>query len=364
MTFKKVIFLTMKIIHYNTKKGEAKILTQNLDDLWYLSNIIDAGDFIQGKTFRKIKASVSEDKSKDSTKKSIFVKLEVEKVEFSKYSNILRVSGVIREAPEDVPRGEHHTLNVDDNTTITIIKVEWLKYQLDKLKEASSEKKSAILIVVHDREEAYFALFKKYGYEVLSHIEGEVHKKREENIKKENFYLSLIKKMGEYVERHEIKQIILASPSFWKEDLMKELKDNELKKKIILATCSSATKNGIDEVIKRPEVREALKQERAAKEMNKVEELFTEIAKNNLSVYGLKETENAAAMGAIKDLLITDSLIQKSRLENNYKRIESIMKTVDRAKGDIEIISSEHEGGKKLDGLGGIGAILRFRLNY
>ena len=65
-----------------------------------------------------------------------------------------------------------------------------------------------------------------------------------------------------------------------------------IKQKIILATCSSATKNGIDEVIKRPEVREALKQERTAKEINKVEELFAEIAKNNLAVYGLKEVEN------------------------------------------------------------------------
>ena len=354
----------MKLLHSNLKKGEVKLITQNLDDLWYLSNIIDECDFVEGKTFRKIKSSSGDAKSKDSTKKSIFVKLEVEKVEFSKYSNVLRVSGVIREAPEDVPRGEHHTFNVDDNTTITIIKNEWLKYQLDKLKEASSEKKSAILIVVHDREECYFALFKKYGYEVLAHIEGEVPKKREENTRKENFYGSVINKMKEYAERYEIKQIILASPSFWKEDLMKELKDNELKQKIILATCSSATKNGIDEVIKRPEVREALKLERAAKEMNKVEELFTEIAKNNFSSYGLKDVEKAAAMGAIKDLLITDSLIQKSRRENNYKRLENIMKTVDKTKGEIEIISSEHEGGKKLDGLGGIGAILRFKMSY
>src|SRR3989338_8670283 len=336
----------MKLLHSNLKKGEVKVLTQNLDDLWYVRNIIDPGDMVQGKTFRKIKSSSGDAKSKDATKKSIFVRLEVENVEFGKHSNILRVSGVIREAPEDVPRGEHHTFNVDDNTTITIIKEEWLKYQLDKLKEASSETKSAILIVVHDREEAYFALFKKYGYEVLSHIEGEVQKKREENTKKENFYLSVIKNMEEYAERYEIKQVILASPAFWKEDLMKEIKNQELKKMIIPATCSSATKNGIEEVIKRPEVRVALQQERAAKEMVKVEELFTEIAKNNLAVYGLKETENASNIGAVKELLITDSLIQKSRQENFYKQIENIMRIVDKAKGEIEIISSEHEGGK------------------
>ena len=145
---------------------------------------------------------------------------------------------------------------------------------------------------------------------------------------------------------------------------MKELKDNEIKQKIVLATCSSVTKNGIEEVIKRPEVREALNQERIAKEINKIEELLVEIAKNNLAVYGLKETENASLMGAIKELLITDSLIQKSRSENFYNIVENIMKTVDKTKSEINIISSEHEGGKRLDGLGGIAAILRFKIKY
>ena len=354
----------MKLLYSNLKRGEVKVLTQNLDDLWYLSTIIEPQDVVQGKTLRKIKAVSNEEKSKEAVKKPVFIKLEVEKVEFSKYSNILRVSGVIKEAPEDIPLGEHHTFNIDENTSITITKENWLKYQLDKLKEACSEKKSSLLICVHDREEAYFALFKKYGYEILAHIQGQVQKKREENIKKENFYLSVINKLNEYIERYKIKQVILASPAFWKEDLMKVIKDNELKHKIILATCSSATKNGIDEVIKRPEAREALKQERTAKEINKVEELFKEIAKNNLAVYGMKETENASLIGAVKELLITDSFIQKSRMENFYNQVENIMKTVDKTKGEVEIISSEHEAGKRLDGLGGIAAILRFKLNY
>lgn len=354
----------MKLLYSNLKKGEVKVLTQNLDDLWYLSTIIESDDTVQGRTLRKIKAVSGEERSRDAVKKPVFIKLRVEKVEFSKYANVLRVSGVIKEAPEDIPLGEHHTFNVDDNTAITIIKKQWLKYQLDRLKEACSEKRSSLLICVHDREEAYFALFKKYGYEVLSHIQGEVQKKMEENIKKENFYLTIIKKINEYVDRYKIKQVIIASPAFWKEDLMKELKDTELKQKIILATCSSATKNGIEEVIKRPEVREALRQERAAKEINKVEELLAEIAKNNLAVYGLRETEKASLIGAIKDLLITDTFIQKSRSENFYEDVEKMMKTVDKTNGKVEIISSEHDGGKKLDGLGGIAAILRFKLNY
>ncbi|MEK6983810.1 MAG: mRNA surveillance protein pelota [Nanoarchaeota archaeon] len=354
----------MKLLYSNLKKGEVKVLTQNLDDLWYLSSIIEPKDMVKSRTLRKIKLQSNDERAKEATKKPIFLKLEVEKVEFSKYASVLRILGVIKEAPEEIPLGEHHTFNVDDNTAIAITKRHWLKYQLDKLKEACSEQKSSLLICVHDREEAYFALFKKYGYEILTHFKGEVQKKIEENIKKENFYGIVINKIQEYAERYKIKQVIIASPAFWKEDLMKELKDGELRKKIILATCSSATKNGIEEVIKRPEVKEALKQERAAKEINRVEELLAEIAKNNLAVYGLKETENAAMIGAVKELLITDTFLQKSRNENFYSVIENLMKMIEKTRGEVEIISSEHDGGRKLDGLGGIAALLRFKVRY
>src|SRR3989344_3592591 len=349
----------MKLLHSNLKKGEIKVLAQNLDDLWYLSNIIEPNDLVQGKTFRKIKTGSGE--QTDATKKSVFMKILAEKIEFGKHSNVLRVSGIIREAPEDIPLGQHHTFNIEENTAIEIIKERWLKYQLDKISEACEEKKSSILIIVHDREEAYFALFRKYGYEVIAHIEGNVTKKREDNAKTENFYASIIKNMKAYAERLQIKQIILASPSFWKEELMKELKDDEIKKIMIQATCSSATKNGIDEVIKRPEVKEALKHERTAREMNSVEELFTEIAKNNLAAYGIKECEKAVEMGAVRLLLITDNLILKSRNENFYRKIDWLMKQTEDTKGDVEIISTEHEGGMKLEGLGGIGAVLRFK---
>ncbi len=40
------------------------------------------------------------------------------------------------------------------------------------------------------------------------------------------------------------------------------------------------------------------------------------------------------------------------------------MKVVDSTKGEIHIVSTEHEGGKKLDGIGGIAGILRYKLSY
>ena len=45
----------MKKIFEDLKHGIVKIKIENLDDLWYLSTIVDKGDLVKGETFRKIK---------------------------------------------------------------------------------------------------------------------------------------------------------------------------------------------------------------------------------------------------------------------------------------------------------------------
>jgi len=354
----------MKQLYYNPKKGEIKLKIENLDDLWYLSNIIEPKDIIKGKTLRKIKIGEKEQRKIKIIKKPVFIKIEVEKIEFSKHSDILRISGIVKEAPEDISRGSHHTFNVEENSIITIIKEKWLKYQLDKLKEATRKESLKILLCILDREEAFFALTKKQGYQLLSHIKGNIRKKAEISVKEENFYQAILKTLNEYIDRYKIEKIIVASPAFWKEELLKNIKDSELKKKITLATCSSVDKTVINEILKRNEVREILKQDRIAKEANLVESLLIEISKNNLAVYGLKETEQAANIGAVKILLITSSLIKKSREENNYQTLEDIMKITEKTKGEVHIINSDNDAGKKLDGLGGIASILKYKLSY
>jgi protein pelota len=352
----------MKRIHFNQKQGTAKIEVQSQDDLWYLSQIIDSGDFVKGKTLRKVQKG-SEDKSKQ-VKKAVFLKIQAEKIEFSKTSAVLRVGGKVVEGPEDIAKGSWHSFTIEPGTTITIEKQQWLSFQIEKLNEACKAKIPKILICVFDREDAYFALMKKYGYELLSHMKGKVQKKAVEEKVKSSFYSEIIKQLGEYDKRHKLERIILASPAFWKEEMMKEMKNDELKPKIVLATCSSAGENGIDEVLKRPETMEALREERAAKEINLVEKVLQEISKEGKTAYGIKEVEQAASAGAVETLLVTDELIQKFREKEKYGQLDAIMKAVDASKGKIAIISSEHEGGKKLAGLGGIAALLRYKLNY
>lgn len=351
----------MKAITTNIKKGEVKVTVESSDDLWYLSTLIEPGDLVSGKTLRKIKVGSAE---KASIRKPVFIAIKVEKVEFSKTTQSLRVLGTIIEGPEDVSKGAHHSFNIEIHTRITIKKPRWLSYQVDRLKEAAQSKLPKILICVFDREESFFALMTRSGYRLLSKIKGDVAKKAVDTRPRGGFYEKIIKQLEEYNERHKLDRIIIASPAFWKEELIKVLKNPDLKRKIIQASCSSADESAITEVLKRDETKEALKLERISKEIKLVESLLKEISKDDKAVYGLKQTKQAADLGAVENLLVSDKLIMKLRQENKFETLDNIMKAVDNSRGKVVVIMSTHAGGKKLDGLGGIGALLRFKLSY
>ena len=351
----------MKIIHQNLRKGEIKLKIENQDDLWYLSSFIDQKDTVKARTLRKIKIGEADSNMK-VVKKPVTLEIEVEKTELN--PEALRISGIIKEGYEDIPKGSHHTISSEINDEVLIIKDKWLKFQLDRLKEACSEKSSNILIVVMDREEAIIALTKRSGFEILTSIKGEVQKKEEKASHREGFYDEIIKILGSYSERYNTDSIIIASPAFFKEDLFKQVKDSSLKKKIVLATCSSVDNSAINEVLKRPEVKQVVSQQREAEELKLVEELLAEISRFGKASYGFKETKQASESGAVQVLLVTDSLITKMREEGRFEDLDLMIKTVDSEKGDIHIINSKNDAGKKLDGLGGIAAILRYKLNY
>ncbi|MBS3144442.1 mRNA surveillance protein pelota [Candidatus Woesearchaeota archaeon] len=355
----------MRILKDNQKRGEVLVKVTTLDDLWYLSQVLDKHDFVTGDTVRKIKLGNGEEGKTQIIKKHARITVEVEKVEFHKYTNALRINGKIKEGPEDVQRGAFHTINVEENDTLLIVKEHWHKYQRDKLKEACKEKLPKILICVLERKEVSFALLKRYGYEYISDFEGEVQEKAFPNIKKDaTFYADIVKRLQEYDQRYKLDKLIVASPAFWKEEFNKEVvkRAPDLKKKILYTVCHTTGKSAMHEVLKSDEIKKALKDERIIEEIQLVQEVFKEIAKNGNAVYGMREVQEAADIGAIKILLVTDELIQQLRQSESYEPLDNIMKTVEAAGGEIHIITAEHQAGQELQGITGIAAITRYKI--
>ncbi len=353
----------MQLLKTYFKKGIVRFKVNDPDDLWYLSHIIDAGDLVTGVTTRKIKIGDSENAK--IARKTFLVTIEAETVDFSAGGQALRVNGKIIEGPEDIPRGSYQSISLEMGSESTLTKEQWLTHQKQKLEEAGKVKYS-YLLCIFDREEALFALTKKFGYEILAKTQGEVSKKARQVDIKKDFQEEIIKALEIYHDRYAPEKIILASPAFYKEDLLKKISQaslKSLKAKIVLAICSDVSESALDEVIKRPELKEVLQQSRAREEQLLVEQVLQEISKDNLAVYGWTEVKKAVLGGAVSDLIVTDKLIKQSREQKKYEDLDELMKKTDALQGKIHVITSEHDSGKRIDGLGGIAALLRYKLS-
>ncbi|HLD43695.1 MAG TPA: mRNA surveillance protein pelota [Candidatus Nanoarchaeia archaeon] len=344
----------MKRIAWNLRKGEIKVKVESLDDLWTLRGVISQGDVVSGRSERKVRKGEKDQRSRAVIKRHFQAIVEVERVEFAQSQ--LRISGKLSQGTEDIPKGSYHTIVAEPFSVITVKKLAWPVFILKKVQDACNPSPHSILLVVFDREEAVIARLQRQGYEVLMTLAGEVQKKREPQKVGAPFFEEIKKALKEISDRNGITHIIVASPAFWKDEIRPILENAKLPQ-LIYASCSSVGPNGIAEVLKRPEIASALKEERAFQEFAAVEELMVAIAKAKPVAYGSEEVNRAQESGAVAKVVVADVFLQER------PDADALLAAVERQKGSVVIVSSSHEAGKKLLGLGGIGALLRYRVS-
>ena len=148
----------------------------------------------------------------------------------------------------------------------------------------------------------------------------------------------------------------MLGPGFAKETLMARGKEREpeMFSRAFLYHTGQSGMTGIQELMKRGLGAEVLKGSRVAEETELVEALLERVGTDGLATYGPKDVRQAAEAGAVEHLLVLDSLVRE-------KDVEGLMRAVEDARGRVTIVSELHEGGRKLEALGGMGALLRFR---
>ena len=65
----------MKIIHKDFKQGIVKVHIEDPDDLWFLDQIIEAGDHVSGQTWRKVKTGKEDERNKQASRKKVFLEI-------------------------------------------------------------------------------------------------------------------------------------------------------------------------------------------------------------------------------------------------------------------------------------------------
>jgi len=332
------------------KKQELKIQIQDNDDMWWLSNLIEKGDFIEGKTERRTKSNLGE--TGKSERKVVFIKLSVEKVNFD--GKTLHVIGkIVKSSDEYIPLNSYHSFNITINDVIKLEKI-FDENSIEILKEMQSSVDVNLIIVI-DEGIANIGVLKdvKVTYhEISKSISGKQYGDKREREKTE-FYEQILN----FVRKTPFKNLIIAGAGFEKENFYNYLKEksNDIANRALVENIGSYGINGIKEVISKS--KKILKNINAVEDQRLMERLMYEISSDGLYCYSINDVHKATNYGAIEILLITDKFFSENR-----KEINEIIKQVRNKKGRIHIMDSTNEAGMQLQNLGGIGAILRFKI--
>ena len=347
----------MKVVFKDLKHGEIKLVPENLDDLWHLYNIVDEGDLIRAVTFRTDEQNDDKKRSKKAEKKRMKLGVRVTEVKFHEFSDRLRIHGNIEEGPQDL--GSFHTLNITSEKMdpLTIIKEKWKNFQLKRIDEAVKLRNQAILTFVSlDEDCSTVALLRQSGLQWIADIDSKRSGKMYESKDNKNEYfgetLSVVKTN---TDKKSI--IVIVGPGFTKEHFSKYGREKEPKlfEKCIIHGTGTAGLNGIQEAIKTGVVKQITKENRVVFETELIEKLFEEIKKDGLATYGEKQVSYALSNGAVERLLVTDVLVRTKKGEN-------LLRLARENNSDFTVINTMHEAGKKMEGIGGIGALLRFKI--
>nr|MDO8083568.1 mRNA surveillance protein pelota [Candidatus Sigynarchaeum springense] len=361
----------MKIISKKSRRETVGIQVENLDDLWILYNLIQPGDRIDGKTSRRI---INTDHDDDKgERRLIHLEITVEEVEFHEFANRLRAKGKITEGPDDlVQLHTYHTFNIEEGTVFFVTKNKWTSQEWHLLEDAEKRKVvQKVLVIAIDAGEATFGeigdYYQKTSIKLSEHIPGKRYGDVKDDAEaRNNFYAEVYKMLENMMAQAKFTKVIITGPGFTREHFMEYcLKKNPgLKPMLMTESASSATQSGIRELLAKQTVQVLLKDSRILEETRLVDELLVRVAKDSADfAYGVEEIKKAAGMGAIQDLLVTDEIMRKVNAEKNAPMLD-LLKQVEASRGKVTIISTLHEAGKKIKGLGGMAALLRFKLSY
>ncbi len=343
----------MRVLRKNLRgeEGEISLIAESLDDLWHLKHLVSPGDLVFSTTQRKISGATDKIRPEKAERRTVRLGIAVEAVEFHTYSNWLRIHGVIKSG---VDIGSYHTLNIEIGSEISIIK-RWHPSELQRIEEAVAESnRPKVVIALIEEGEATIGVLRQFGVQTAAEIRGGSGKGSGTSARDE-----FLRTVAEQIvsAAGDDAYVILAGPGFAKEDLRKvlEIKYPDILKRLTMDDVSSTGRSGFQEVLRRGVVDRIAETCRISRETKLIDDLMKEIATDGRAAYGIKEVEAALNYGAIEILMVLDKLARKDELD-------ALIRDVSKGRGRVVIFSSEFEPGERLEALGGVAALLRFKL--
>jgi protein pelota len=151
--------------------------------------------------------------------------------------------------------------------------------------------------------------------------------------------------------------LIIAGPGFIKDDFIKYTrnKGSPVAERAISVETRRIGRGAVQEVIGKGALEKLIDDLQLSREVKFMDEVLCRIAQDGGVAYGLKEVQDAIGYGAAEQVLVADTLLRDAT-------VMALIESAEAMRATVVVLSSSFEPGERLVALGGIAALLRYKM--
>lgn len=374
--------------------GTATLLPEESEDMWHAYNLIRQGDLLRASAVRRVTTETAT--STASQRIHLTLTLRVDSLDFDPQAGQLHVAGRIAEENKHVKLGAYHTLDLELQRKFTLEKAQgWDSVALDTLRESiDPTTKAQLWAVIMQDGLANICLITQHQTILRQRVEVSLPKKRPGKPTNEHaqsltkFFATtldtLLRQLApsttttSSTTSPSTTPLLIASPGFTAGSFQQYIKTTAIQKsdknlqalasRIVVAHSASGHLHSLSQVLASPVVTNQLSDTKFARETALMDKFYTLLRKDDgRAWYGPAQVVQAVEKGAVGRgggvLMISDSLFRSQKVAVRTKWVALVDRVKDNDGGEVRVLSSMHESGKRLEGLGGIAAILTYPID-
>lgn len=311
--------------------------------------------------------------------------IKVTSTDFDAHASQLHVSGKVAEPNKYVPMGAHHTLDLELNRQFTLSKHEgWDSVAIEMLKESlDTTSRAELWAVIMQEGLANICCITTHQTVLVQRVTppSTLPKKRgssDYDRAVTKFHQTLLDTLLRHLDlpnQSEPRPLLLASPGFLAQNFYAYMKKvaqegnnkalSTLLPVVTVTHSSNAQLSSLAEVLKSPGVTSRLRNARFQRETQLLDQFSESLRRDDGKAwYGPKEVMKCVEKGAVGRgggvLLISNDLFRAKDVKERRKWVALVDKVREEEGGEVRVLSSAHESGKRLEALGGVAALLTY----
>ncbi|MHB8632418.1 MAG: mRNA surveillance protein pelota [Thermoplasmatota archaeon] len=345
----------MRLLKKSALEGFLHLRLDSLDDLWTLRNVLEEGDLVVADTFRTAPGATDKIRSGKMEKRAIRLGVRAKEIQWDDFSDQLRVLGPIEEGEQD--HGRHHALILKPDGMDVLIRKPpplpaWLVREVEEAVRVGQAPQ--LLLLAIDDSEAQFALLKGHGLQLLGSIPASGQGKRHPGAAeaKRAFYREALQSLATFRPDPRLPALVVG-PGWWREEFVALVRAERPDQASSLNTegTSQGGRTGLQEALRTGAIDRVVLGHRVQADTQAMERFLDHVARDDgLAAYGAKQVAQAVAGGQVEEVLASDRAVRSGKLSALLAR-----------GAPLRILSTAHPSGERLDQMGGVAALLRYR---